>query len=573
MRDSETRSSLLRAALVAALLAAPAAIRAADEEPPAEADLVHIEVVVTDRGGDPVSGLDAADFEASIDGLPVRIVALTPPGAPTPTGMPAERQLSLLIYLDSTDIDVKRRSEVLDRLSSSLTDHLGELDRVMVVAGHSGMARPELDLTGDPTLIAETLTRLESSVPMLQQDNELEHLLGEIERMLEPAQNRFDPESERDSQTVAQQLRAYSALRRQRTFATCARLQEAVDLLANMPGRRAIVYIGSGMPLNPGADLLDAVKSARPAIREEGVFASPNNSLPVDLGAGSGPAITALGRYASLHDVAFYSFDISNRTAAMTATSADAGVANAGSTQPGENFNRPAASFGHQADLESSLRIMADETGGLVVRRHQAVDRTLERLIEDREGSYTVALPRPDSAPGSPHAIDIRANRRRLDVRHRRSFLTPDADDLIIERLRIALMGGTTFNPLEASVSSQDAGPLEGNSYDVHLSIRVPVEKLALQPLEQSHKAQVTVFLAASDGNLWTSPIQKVVVPITIPNDEILASMGRSIDYALDMRIFEGREQIALAVHDDIESTLSILTFDAPRPSGEPPGQ
>ena len=143
-------------ALIALVLAALPA--AAQESPLPElfsdtidVRVVNVEVVVTNRKGNRVQGLEAADFELRVDGESVPVeyftevdggIALTSargdatetvsslvPGEPVPT--------NYLVFIDEYFAVRRDRDRVLKRLEEDLT-RLSSHDRVAVVAFDSG---------------------------------------------------------------------------------------------------------------------------------------------------------------------------------------------------------------------------------------------------------------------------------------------------------------------------------------------------------------------------------------------------------------------------------------------------
>src|SRR6185295_8621358 len=133
------RFRILPAAGIAfGLFLAPALPLLAQEPAPEESfaeaidvSVVNLDVFVTDRKGQPLSGLTREDFEIYEDGKPVEItnfyaesgVAVVPardasgPGtAQAPPARPPEQQLRLVIFVDDANTVASGRAKILDRL-------------------------------------------------------------------------------------------------------------------------------------------------------------------------------------------------------------------------------------------------------------------------------------------------------------------------------------------------------------------------------------------------------------------------------------------------------------------------
>ena len=107
--------------------------------------VVNIEVVVTDRKGNRIRGLEAKDFELLVDGEPVsieyfteiddrRALATSRDGVGVPSLAPDEPVgTSYLIFIDDLSAIQQHRNRVLTRLENDLA-LLGPADRVAIVA-------------------------------------------------------------------------------------------------------------------------------------------------------------------------------------------------------------------------------------------------------------------------------------------------------------------------------------------------------------------------------------------------------------------------------------------------------
>ncbi len=120
--------------------------------------VVNVDVVVTDKNGNPVSGLTVDDFELREDGRPVTIGNFyeyveglevtesqpdptreqqpqkSPRGEPgaAPSEVPSDQRLSLMVYIDQFNLTPQGRSAVLPILRDFLTTKLRPGDQVML---------------------------------------------------------------------------------------------------------------------------------------------------------------------------------------------------------------------------------------------------------------------------------------------------------------------------------------------------------------------------------------------------------------------------------------------------------
>src|SRR5687768_9838058 len=93
---------------------------------------VTLDLVVTDRNGDPVTGLTAADFEVLEDGKPVTITYFREIAAGRPQGNAIPGQIetasaageprTAFIFLDNADIARTARTRLFESLETSVAE-------------------------------------------------------------------------------------------------------------------------------------------------------------------------------------------------------------------------------------------------------------------------------------------------------------------------------------------------------------------------------------------------------------------------------------------------------------------
>jgi hypothetical protein len=80
-------------------------------------------------------------------------------------------------------------------------------------------------------------------------------------------------------------------------------------------------------------------------------------------------------------------------------------------------------------------------------------------------------------------------------------------------------------------------------------------------PRAGEHVASVSVVVAVRDARGGLSTPQRVEVPIVIPNDRLLESVGREIGHGIKLLVRGGDAKLAVGVRDELaamESTLNL---------------
>ncbi len=240
--------------------------------------VVNVDVWVTDRDGNPVTDLTAGDFEVRENGRPVELsnfyeftdgldagarqrTARGSRGAqPRPSDLdrfipaeapPPEHRLSLMVYIDSANLTPTDRNRLLPFLRNFLSVQLSPHDRVMLAVFDRGRYEVALPFTTEAWRVAEA-THEVGRVVGSRERTESERL--DILRVL-------NGENDEVSYLVVMGLiRNFAATVRNEVDASIVNLENAIQTMAGLPGRKAILYISNGLPMRPAEDLFRAVE-------------------------------------------------------------------------------------------------------------------------------------------------------------------------------------------------------------------------------------------------------------------------------------------------------------------------
>ena len=382
-----------------------------------EVSVVNVEVYVTDKKGNRITGLSRGDFTILEDGKPMEITNFyavegrhpvtpspAPAAAPAPTApgepeapadlLPEDQRLYLVVYVDNFNLDALDRNRVFRDLRLFLADQVSVGDQVMLVS-YDRSLHVRRTFTRDPQVVASSLTELEKMTGFARQrETDRREALSRIE----------DARSGTEALTWA---RGWAQeVENDLRFTTDA-IKEMVSSLAGLPGRKAILYVSDGIPMVPGEDLFHAVQekfNTTSAITESFSFNATRT-------------FTELSAQANANRISFYTLD-----AAGLRVSSDFSA---------ENRNVPVSGVDsvHTNNLQAPLRYVASATGGLAILNTNRATSMLERVAEDFNTYYSLGYRAPQAGRGRYHKIDVKVKRKGVEVRHREGYRdkTPEA--------------------------------------------------------------------------------------------------------------------------------------------------
>jgi VWFA-related protein len=510
-----------------------------------DVNVVNIDVYVTDRSGKRVSGLKKEDFEVYENKRPVAITnfyavengvavaGLEAPAAPEVPGMPAkaeipeDQRLRLVVYIDNFNIRPFNRNRVMRSLREFLHRNVSPDDQVMLVTYDRSLhvRRP---FTSDAGAIASALYELEKlSGFAVQGDSERRDLLREIEE----AEDQFSIEGR-----VRQHAESLS---NDLEFSLDA-LKEIVGSLAGLPGRKALLYVSDGLPMRPGEDLFQMISAKFPNSR------STLDILSYDFAR----KFAELANHANANRVSFYTID-----AAGLRVSSSISAENQTASQHSALID---STYTH--NLQSSLRYLADTTGGQAIVNTNDPLPGLRRVADDFDNYYSLGYTPAHSSDGRYYKVEVKVKRKGLQVRHREGYRDKTVDSRMADGTRASLYFGYTHNPLGLEVVPARMTRREDGNYLVTLSVKIPIGKLVLVPTEAVHEARARLFVSAMDRDGGMSEMQQVPVPITVPNAEVEAAKGKHWAYELTLLMRPGEQKLAVGLRDEIAATSSFVS-------------
>jgi VWFA-related protein len=588
-------------ALASALLAAACGCQLLAQSSPTqgfgevvEVNVVNVEVYVTDKDGNRVTGLKKEDFTVSEDGKPVEITnfeaiggsaaAAPRQGAPSAGGPPETKvtpvpaapaaaagpgtAMSLVVFVDNLNLRPESRTRAVEQIRRFLAENIHPGDRVMLVTNDLklNVRQPFTDV---PEALDTTLRKLET-LPAYggEADRARNTALRAVLTLQEVNVKRGDP----CSPEVASPVESYAQATRQEVLRALQSLSLLVNSLAGIQGRKALLYVSDGLPVTPGEELFQVLYemcgggAATSGVRlpeEVGVWDAAT------LGPGAYPAqqalldaqkynttkeFSALVARANANRVTFYTLQASGlRGNASAAADIDINE---------RILQLPIVQNVQTTNLQNSLSVLAVDTGGRAILNANQFLPDLARMRDDFESFYSLGYTPAHNGDGREHRIEVRVKRPGLRLRYRQSYRDKPSLEKVVDRTLASLLYGVEDNPLEIGVEIGDQTPGPSGTWTVPVRLKIPLFKLAILNHEAigTFEGNLRLFVATRTPDGDNSPLRQVAVPIRIPRKQVLNAMGQFYLYTVSLQLKPGPQQVAVAVRDEIGATTSYLS-------------
>ncbi|MEM8994774.1 MAG: VWA domain-containing protein [Acidobacteriota bacterium] len=539
--------------------------------------VVNVEVFVTDRKGDRISGLTRDDFELRVDGEPMPISnfyaeaggrgreAVRPLERRSETEftpieqvtVSSERRAHVVVLIDHTRIRPANRKRAFEALRQAIST-LGDEDLIAVV-GIEGSLVFYSDFLYDRKAIGEILDEVDdvaAEVPLGEiQRREIFGLLarGQSGTFLARASTNIE------GADVLNRIQVYATEEFDRSVRTLSQIEAVVSTMAGVEGRKALLYLGEGIPQRPGEGLWVEWRNRFGGFDENAEMGIRRVDFNNDY-------TRSVGRF-DLSDRMQRAADIANR-AGVTVYAIDA---------EGDHGAKLRSSLTEQGSTSESVSVVDENfraplefttraTGGKLLRSSGTLTEQLGDMLDDFDTFYSLGFVAPEGwDPGAEYDIDVKVDRRRVRVRHREKFRIPEPGEREASATVTALMYETVDNPLGIKATPGSEAPREDGTAALPILLEIPVGQLDLVPQGETHAVSVTLFVSIRDKDGNPGPVQRVPFHLNIPGDKVEEAKTRSAHYSLPIVLRPGDRQVAIGVRDDVSGRLSVLRLDVAR--------
>ncbi len=572
-----------------------------------EVNVINVDVTATDDKGRPVTGLKKGDFELLEDGKAISVsnFETVVPGAaavgraPAGSGSAAaaaspaaqDEALNLVVFFDNFNLRPPHRARVLRQLHEFLARQLGPADRVMLVSYDGGL-HVRVPFTADPAAIADGLRQLETLVTH-GDESDRDRRQAFDAMMAIQRDSLMAPDPIPCPQNIVTPAEAYASTRRHEVLQAVSGLTLLVNSLSGVPGRKAVLHVSDGLPLQPGEEAFQFLAElcggngtsgfgstvpGRPSQVKgppgsDGGGTKDDPDVPQVYDAASLDArsyqaasqapldaqrfsvaknLETLAAHANAHRVTLYT---------LQASGAEAPEASDASFAPNERiYQFQSIGIAERANRRDSLQMLADATGGRAILDANDTLPDLTRMRADLASFYSLGFTPAHASDGREHRLEVRVKAAGVHLRYRQSYRDKTTMEKVVDRTLAALYYGIDDNPLDLTIEIGEP-VAEGNQYAVPVHLKIPLFKLAiLNQRDDSYKGKLRILVATRDEEGGNSPVRVVEVPLDIPRKEVLNAMGQYYLYTLTLKMKAGPQHVAVTVRDEIAATSSYLS-------------
>lgn len=520
--------------------------------------VVNVDVYVRNKKGLPVEGLGPEDFKILQDGVEMPVsnfaelnaeviqhrvaeMASQPVVLSSESAVEVPEDLEIkpiwvVLYIDHENIGSLDRNRVMRRVREFVTESLEEPVQMMVVS-YSRSLKVVQPFTSEPREVTGVLRGM---VRITGGREERESARQDLLRDMSDATAQ-DQGSQVNTRSGAQlemrqRVSAFAAEEANNLQFSLGALRQMIAMLSGIEGRKSVIYVSSGLPMEPGIGLMHDYAMT---FRDQSILSLRGRYD----GTRYFNQLTSL---ANAQEVSLYSIDASglNPLEGFDASSA---------------YSRdPTASSLGSKNYRASLSYMAEATGGIAVTNTNDVTGGLQLITNDLYNYYSLGYTVTTSGDDRVHRIKVElAGGEKYDLRYRRRFVEKSRESKVQDLVFTSLVVDVDDDTMGLELTAAAALPGSGTQWIAPMHLSLDLSKIALIPVGEELLGRIVVFVGARDEEGRNSEVQRQEHEIRLPKAEYLAAGKERFGFDFRLLLSEGRHRISVGVLDPITRQAS----------------
>lgn len=538
-----------------------------------EVRVVNVDVIVTDKKGNPVEGLEPEDFviyeggkeQALTNFYEVRGSRRTPDDVSISTTEPAAdpriRRIALLF--DNQSMVPTTRNAMIGRIREFLPRIKRPNDEVIIASIYNGL-KIDLQFTRDMDAVMNALKLMEGApvngLRMQQARRDAERELRDLPENYS-LQGRLKPDGTR----VSGQAPYVDAINAAQQYANIVKhsVTQSTDAatsffasLSGMDGRKIVLLATESIPTYAGREVfeyLDAMKTE---------FSGGSGRQPVSENLNlydTNSLVIRLASVANDSGLTLYPIHVGGPTHILRT----ADESNDDSLNYRTNTSFKGAAVARSLNNTSVLPYLAAETGGVALVESTNFDLILERVEDDLASYYSLGYRPSREASNTSRRIDVKL---RTDsgyvIRHRTGMTERTQEAAQDAAVTAALSHDAQKNDLGIRLQPLETTALDGGASKVPVKIIIPMDALTLLPDGEDLTGKISIFVrfARTDGVM--SEVSRRTNDFRFPAST--RSRRKELTIQTDFTVEPDVQRVSVGVVDELSQATGFATYDPP---------
>jgi VWFA-related protein len=532
-----------------------------------EVTVTNVDVVVTDKDGIRVTGLKPENFEIYEDNLRMRLTNFyevkslevyaplpepekevpPPPSRPLPIASPQFKN-KIIFYFDNWHLHPMNRNWSIKKLETFIQNNFtpqNKSNEGMVVCLSQKLEILQEFTSNQRVLLAALDIAKKRSGQSLLRARTKEDMKRELNRMVSEFR-RGDNRYEAFGQAMNYAKNYVEAENNDLSYSLKS-LSAFIDHITGVKGKKMLIYVSDGLPLNPGEEIYGYIDNAFPT----------GNARAEAMNYDATYIFKELTARCNASEITLYPINAKGLEATVLTADKGAGW---------DTYSRGSGMMRATSRVQNdALKLMANETGGVSILNTNAIAAGLEKIKDDLQFYYSLGYVSPDKVEGKYHSIEVKlvGIAEKYNVRVRHGYMRVSHEEKIRESVYSRLFLQRPENPMDVMAIVMSVEPMStSKKLCLNLKILIPIKNLTFYSQGDEYIGKIKVYIALKDTQDNFSPCHELTEDIRIPARDYEVALRRSYPYVAEMYVDPGYYTISLAVKDVTGSVVNYLQLE-----------
>jgi VWFA-related protein len=547
-----------------------------------DVSIVNVDVFVTDKAGNRVRGLTAADFEIRENGKVQPVSNFTEYSGSAAEGAvsvnaaaetattPDKR--TVIVFVERFSLPPDRTQAVFDGLRTMLHDTIRKGDAAAVVSW-ARQLEVRQQLTDDLEKLDKALTAIQTDARPLQHDDrgfakrqlaledEFQENMrrGAEDKFRKPGKGNMENAAEASAPIKGPDTQAKD-VGLQDTYRSAkmewhwirqkaAAVESMIESIAGAEGRKIVIMATDRFGQYAGVDLFQGKVPSR--------YERDLDTKPIR---------DSLVATANAHNVTLYPVypAAGHDWTAFTDTNQLTHNFDIQKVDRDKDASKATLTNDIMVNETMALGELAQRTGGQTAFSDKGMIELLPRIAEDLESYYSLGYRATAASGDATRKIAVKAKNPNYVVRTRQEIV--EKSDLTRMKDRVL---ANLFQPLDAkkipiTATLGTVAPLQDGRRSASVSVKVPIGALLLNEGAGDPSGSFTVFVAAGGGVGTMTDVQQHTQPFSIPKDQLARAKASHFTYDVTVAVDKLAEKISVGVVDETSKEYGLATVTLP---------
>jgi len=537
--------------------------------------LVLVDVVVTDKKGQAVTGLKAEDFTVEESGKKQKVAIFVPPGVdngpkptPAPEGILSNRPENVrpagvptILLLDALNSPFKDQAYARSQMLKYVTEQ-AQAGKPIAVLTLTDQLHVLQQFTSDPQVLLAAIKNLKPEEQILRSSGARPESHGISTggggRGGDVIANAVASATASAQQFVDIQV-AYN--RERQTLITIDAMKSLSRMLGGLPGRKHVVWLTASLPF----DLLPEDRNVTDAEllaelpgqgRQRSVSVNAAGAREAQARELHGQQIKEAESQLATANIAIYPVDVTGLGSGMEASAAQGGSVFADTAMT----DRVISGLSTQQSSQGTMREVAAETGGRAYYNQNEIREGIALAAADEKASYELGY-YPDNKKwdGKFRNIKVKVAQDNIEVRYRKGYFAiepgPGKDQNFQQDVASALQVNAPATQISFMAQAKPTDP--GKMRVVFL---VDAHTISAEDSGNGKKLNVSMFAAVYDASGKMLGNRRTDVNNVFDAATYQQIVEKGMMVPLDMDVPAGGKEVRLAVLDNRTGLIGTVS-------------